>query len=118
MIGLVTTTHSLEVILAGAITTNQLPFIVTYKNRSLNQQESFAINHGQTNSAVAVSLLDAPQTGQQRIVETISVYNADTVNATATVRLNDNATTRIVVKATLVAGTGLHYEDGKGWYVQ
>lgn len=117
-IGLVTSTHSFEMILAGVVTTNQLPFMVTYNNRSLNQQETFAITNGQSNNAAAVVLLDAPQTGQQRIIETISIYNADTVNATVTVRLNDAGTTRIVVKATLVTGTGLHYEDGKGWYVQ
>lgn len=117
MIGLVTTNMKLEIILGGAVATNQLPFVVTYENRFASREDSLSVQHGATNSANAVTMVTAPSAGEQRYVKSISVHNEDTANATVTVRLNDNATTRTIVKYVLTPTDSLYYEDGTGWYI-
>lgn len=113
MIILDATTKSLEVVLGGAITTNQLPFTTHYVdiNSSDLSVSAPAENDGQTNNTTAVAIVAAPASGKIRVVKTISIYNADTVSATVTIRVNNNGTTRIVFKATLATGDTLNYED-------
>lgn len=110
------TTKSLEVILAGAITTTQLPFVATYADISVTAFAP-AGNDGQTNSTTAVAMVPAPAASVQRQVKEVSIWNADTVAATVTVRLNDNATFRNIVKVILQPGEHLQYADFYGWRV-
>ena len=102
--------------LGGAITTNQLPFVVNYRNVNLNNDEAYDAVHGATNNTTAVTLLAAPKVGEKRIIDSLSIQNADTASATVTVRLNDNGTTRSVEVNAVAAGVTLHYERGTGWY--
>jgi ATP-dependent protease HslVU (ClpYQ) peptidase subunit len=104
---------SLEIILAGAITTNQLPFVLGYTDLLSADQSISAVgsNDGTTNSGTAVTVLAAPLLGHTRIVKFLSIQNSDTVAATVTIRYNDNGTTRIIVKVTLDVGDNLIYTD-------
>jgi hypothetical protein len=111
MIILDSTLKSLEVKLAGAITTNQLPWSVSYVDVD---QTSFAATaaseaDGATNSGTAVTMVAAPSAGKSRQVKFISVHNADTVAATVTIQINNNGTLRIVFKATLAVGDQIQF---------
>ena len=114
MITLDATTKSLEIVLAGAVTTTQLPFVVSY-GEVLNTDQSVSAlseSDGQTNDATAVPMVAAPASGHARIVKSFTVYNADSVNAIATVRINNGGTFRIIVKVTLASGDSLVYDEG------
>jgi hypothetical protein len=105
------TTKSMEIDLAGAITTSQLPFVVTYVDVD---QATFAAtaaseNDGTTNSTTNVTMVAAPSAGTSRQVKFLSVYNADTVDATVSIILNNNSTLRIIWKGTLDPGDTLQY---------
>lgn len=116
MIILDATTKSLEIVLGGAITTNQLPVQVAYADITTT---TFDPKHNDTasNSTTPVTIVAAPAASTQRQIKTINVYNRDTVNAVVTIQYNNNATTRILVKITLAADSTLFYTDTEGWRV-
>jgi hypothetical protein len=53
----------------------------------------------------------------QRIVKAINIYNADTVNATVTVRYNNNTALRSLCVVTLSPGDTLTWTASSGWCV-
>lgn len=116
MLTLDATTASLEVVLAGAITTNQLPIVSSWADKSAT-----AFTPGktttQTNSTSTVTIVAAPAASTQREVHSINIYNADTVAATITVLENDNGTLRILVKITLAVGDTLRFTHADSWRV-
>jgi len=116
MIILSVTTDKLEIILAGSISTNQLPCYVSWRDRT---SASFIAGRTATNSnsANAVDISGSPGSSAQRVIDSITIFNADTVNATVTIRLNVNGTTYILFKCTLATGEMLMYQEGTGFYV-
>lgn len=116
MIVLDATTKSLEVVLAGAVTTNQLPIVASYVDVTTTAYTPKA-NDTATNNTTAVTPVAAPAASTQRQVKLLTVYNADTVAAAVTVRLNSNSTMRVLCKVTLAVGSTLVYTDGEGWRV-
>lgn len=111
MIVLDTTTKSLEVILGGAITTNQLD-ITCHAVDLLDSDQSVSdvVNTDiASNNTTAVTIMAAPAAGHTRTVKSITVYNKDTVAATATVRINSSGTFYILVKPTLAVADTLIY---------
>jgi hypothetical protein len=116
MIILDTTTRTVEVLLGGAVTTNQLPVVASYVDVTTTTYTPKSSNTA-TNNTTAVTAVAAPAASTERQVKLLTVYNADTVNATLTVRYNDNSTTRILTKTTLSVGDTLVYTDGEGFRV-
>lgn len=112
MILLDATTKSLEVLLAAAVTTSQLPYTAHYidVDTSTFALTTSAESDGTTNDTTAVTAIAAPSSGRARQVKFLTIYNADTVAATVTVRINNNGTTRILAKVTLQPGETLQYE--------
>ena len=116
MIVLPSTNTSLQLILAGAITTNQLDFTVAYQQISSSGQTTYTEDNGTSNSGTAVTLVAVPSVaGDRRIIKSIAVHNNDTVSATVTIRYNDNGTFRTIIKVILATLENLIYEDGHGW---
>ncbi len=112
MIILDATTKSLEVVLSGAVATNQLPFTAGYADMVVNP--SFLENDGQTSNTSAVTVVAAPASDVQRVVKQLSIVNADTTAATITIRLNNSGTFRKIFVATLAVGDNLAYTtDGE-----
>lgn len=70
-----------------------------------------ATNSGTSNSTTAVELITSPGTGERHISKTISIYNADTVAAAATVYYYDGSNSRTILKVTLSAGDQLVIDD-------
>jgi len=111
MINLDATTKSLEVVLAGAITTSQ-PDIMCNAVDLLDSDQSVSdvVNTDiAANSTTAVTIMAAPAAGHTRVVKSLTVYNKDTVDATVTLRKNDNGTFFIITKTTLAPGETLVY---------
>lgn len=127
MIVLDTTTRSIEVILGGAVVANQLPLVASYSDSALPSYASFAdlrlsqstqkTNQTISNNTSVVTVVAAPDSGNQRRVSFLSAYNEDTAAVILTVQLNDNSTTRILAKVTLAIGDTLYYVEGVGFYV-
>ncbi len=107
MIILNATTKSLEILLGSAVTTTELPFVLSAVDTG--STPPLVEVDGTTNGASAVTVLSAPTSTKVKIVKTLTVYNADTVPQIVTVRYNNNGTTRILVKVNLPIGYTLLY---------
>jgi len=108
--------QKLQVVLAGAITTNQLPIIASYAEAAADSSTlSPASNTYATNSTTAVDVVTAPENAYRRSLRYLSVYNADTVDATVIVQINDSGTTRIVCKVSLPTLARLEYTPDSGF---
>lgn len=109
------TTKTIEVLLGGAVTTSQLPVVVSYVDIDGSGNVTGGENDTATNNTTAVTALAAPASGHQRSVENFSVYNKDTASATVTVRVNNNGTLREMKTKTLAAGESLVWTRSRGW---
>lgn len=116
---LATTNQSIEVLLGGAITTNQLAWQADYVDTSTSTFSATGIGsaNGATNNTTAVTMVSAPSASTTRQLLHLIVSNADTASATVTVRLNDTSTYRQSVKVTLATLESLTYEAQAGWRV-
>jgi len=116
MIILDATTKSLEFLLGGTVTTNQLPFtsmVVDHTSTTYTPVEQ----DGVSNNTTAVTIVSAPGASTQRSVKFINIRNRDTVAATVTIQYNNNATIRQMLQVTLAANDTLEYLDTDGWSV-
>jgi hypothetical protein len=118
MINLDATTKSLQIILGGAITTNQLDWVSSFVeiDTVLFAMTATSSSDGVTNSGTAVTLVAAPAAGLMRQLKFLAVHNNDTVNATVTIRLNNNGTFRTIFKATLATLETIRFSE-QGWQV-
>lgn len=116
MIRLDTTTRTLEILLGGAVTTNNLPVTVSYSDKTSTAYTG-ATQLSNTNGTTPVTILAPPAASTIRDVDYISVRNSDTVAATVTIRLNDNTTLYTVVIFTLASGDVFLYTHADGWKV-
>ncbi len=116
MIVLSQTTDNLQVVLGGAITTNQLECMVSWRDRT---STTFTADRTvtTTNNTTDVTIAAAPAASTQRVIDFISIYNKDTVNAVVTVKLDDNGTEYILCKVTLATTERLQYQEGVGFQV-
>lgn len=119
MILLDTTTRSLEFKLAGAVTTNQLPFVSCYVDI---ETAGFGVtgilsNNGLSNNATAVTVVAAPGASTSRQLKFLSVRNADTAAATVILQYNDNATVREIGRWTLDVNDTMQFIDNAGFSV-
>lgn len=118
MIVLDSTTKLLQIILSGAVTTNQLQFSASYVDYVATPAAyTPGANSGLTNNTTAVTLVAAPAASTQRQVKRVNVYNADTAPATVTIRLSDGGNFRTQLSVTLQVGERIEYEDAEGFRV-
>ncbi len=116
MIILSETTDNLELVLAGAVTTNQLQCLTSWRDRT---STTFVAGRSlkNSNNTTDVILAVAPASSTQRIIDFISVYNRDTVNATVTIKFDANGTEYILFKTTLAPDERIEYQEGIGFKV-
>jgi hypothetical protein len=116
MIILTNTTDKIQVILGATATTNQLPCFASYRDTTTTtiQAKRNALN---SNDISAVDLVDSPAASTQRIVDYLSVFNADTTNATITIRFNDNGTLYDLCTVVLATNEKVEYQEGSGFRV-
>lgn len=116
MLVLDTTTRKLQVFLAGAITTNQLPISVHYADQTASGWTP-GVQFSNTNDTTVVDICAAPGNNTQRNVSKINIKNKDTVAATVTVRFNDNGTTYEELTFVLDSGDVLQFSHDGNWKV-
>lgn len=115
---LLTSADSLQILLAGAITTNQAVLFASYLDVATDASTAAPGNSsGSTNNTTAVNWIAAPSSGLVRQAKYLSCYNADTATITATVRVNDGVNTRIIGKFQMLTGERLAYVDGHGFTI-
>lgn len=119
MIILDTSSRSLEVDLAGAVTTNELPCIVCFKDKVDNsvQPEKGATQLTTTAGTTDTVICAAPRAGVSREILYVNIFNRDTVAATVIVRLEVGSGTWTLQSQTLQVNEALVYEHGMGWQV-
>jgi len=119
MITLDTPTKVLEVVLAGAPATTQLPCVAAYfdLDQSSAGLVATAESDGLTAGTTPVAWLPAPAAIRSRVLRFGTVQNADTAPAILTVNLNNNGTRRAIWQGTLQVGDTLIYEEGHGFSV-
>jgi len=118
MIILDTSNRSLEMVLSGAVTTNELPFVVSYVAIDVSDMTMSAVssNNGESNGTTDKTIVSAPNSGSRQ-VKTVTVYNKDTVEAEVTIQVDDGGTNREIIKRKLQVGETLQFVDGHGWSV-
>lgn len=116
MIRLDTTTLSLEAILAGAVTLNQLQCYVAYSDANVSSYIGGS-KRTLTNGVTAVTICTAPTTGIVRDIDLVNIYNNDTSVVSLVVRLNDSGTFYTLRDVTLNPDDCLTYTHAEGWYV-
>lgn len=116
MLILSSTTDSLEVVLGGAVTTNQLDCTASYRETTTTTFSPLGADVS-TNGTSAVTLVSAPSTSTQRVIDDVSIFNTDTVSANVTVRYNRNGVFRRLFQTTLAPNEKLQYTDKNGWVV-
>lgn len=116
MIILSETTDNLQAVLGGAVTTNQLQCVVSWRDRT---STTFVAGRtvSVTNDTTDVTIAAAPAASTQRIIDFISVYNADTANATVIIKIDANSTEYILFRTTLGPAEMLQYYEGSGFKV-
>ena len=102
------TTKTIEVLLAGAVATTQLPIVAAYVDVS-SQTYVPGESDTATNNTTAVTAVAAPGASNQRHVKLLAINNVDTATATVIVRYNNNGTTRILARAGLTLNDTLQY---------
>ena len=116
MIILTETTDKIQAVLAGNVTANQLQCYASYRDITTTLYTP-GRNTVATNNTTDVDVVGAPAASTQRVIDHISIYNADTVAATVTVKLDANGSETILFKGQLGIGEKLEYTNEGGWRV-
>ena len=110
------TTTALELKLGAATTTTAFDVFAVF-----NTVTSTTVTPEASNTTVSTTtdtnIVGAPGASEQRIIKFVSIYNADTVANTVTVKRDASGTERIIGKWNLNPGDSLLWSDGVGWYV-
>lgn len=117
MIVLANTTDTVKAVLAGAVTANQLQCVGCWRDVTTTAYtpDRTVVD---TNGTTAVNVVAAPASSTQRVIDCISIYNADTASATVTITYDANGDAQTLWKGTLQAGWTVAYENGAGWQVR
>jgi hypothetical protein len=108
-------TDTLQLKLGAAHTANALQIAVSYRDVTAT---TFAHSRllSTSNGVTDVNILTAPASLHWYIVDTISIFNADTVLHNVTVKYDVSAVETIIWKGDIAAGGLLYYNnDATGW---
>jgi len=107
-------TDRIQAVLGGSVTANQLQCAAFWRDVTTT-----AYTPGRTiintNNTTDVDIVGSPASSTQMIIDFLSVYNRDTINATVTVKLDANGTEYILWKGILATGEMLQYNDKNGF---
>jgi hypothetical protein len=108
-------TDTLQIVLNAARTANDMQIAVSYRDVTAT---TFAHSRLLTlsNGVTDVNILTAPASLHWYIVDTISIYNADTALKNVTIKYDVSAVETIIYKGDIAAGGTLYYNnDATGW---
>lgn len=105
------TGNSLKFKLNAAHTTNALNAMMS--GRKFTASTVTPVNNIiDSNGATDVVLLDGIASGEQAEVNSISIFNSDTVNQVVTVEINNGSSDFVLFKCTLAPGERMEFNDG------
>lgn len=107
-------TDILEAKLGGAVATNQVRILASWRDITATAFTPGRTT-GLTNGATAVAAVPAPAASTQRVIDFLNFYNSDTAPVTLTVQFDDNGTEYVLWSGSLGVGESLQYVDGIGW---
>jgi hypothetical protein len=111
------TTDKIQVVLTATVATNQLQCVSCWRDITAAPTYVAGRSVGNTNNTTDIDLVAAPAASTQRIIDYLSVYNADTATQTVVVKFDANGTDYILWRGEILTGERLEYENGKGWTV-
>lgn len=111
---LTSTTLSIEIALAGSVTSDELPYTASFVDITTTSITPGSIN-GTTSGTTNVLIIPAPAVDTHRQIKFITVINKDVASATVIFKLKDSTTRREFYKATLAPGQQIHYSDTTGF---
>lgn len=111
---LTTTNDKLQIVLSGAVTTNQLQCVTSYKifTTSATTDGKLAVN---TNDTTDVNLAGAPSSGEVYDIQNINIFNNDTASATVTIKLDVSGTETILYKGVVGVNDVISWSGEGGW---
>jgi len=117
MIILSNTTDNLQIVLGGTVTANQLNIVTSWRDIDTT---TYTAGRTLTNSnnTTDVNIVPAPAASTQRVVDFISVYNADTADAVVTIKFDASGTEYVIYKDVLSSGDTLRFIEGSGFSVE
>lgn len=116
MIVLDTTTDNLQIVLDKAITTDQLQCVSSWRDITTSWYTPWRTVMN-TNSTTDVNIVPAPWASTQRVIDSVSIYNKDTVIAQVTIKIDANWTEYIITQVALAPNERLEYTEKKWWRV-
>lgn len=118
MIRLDSIMRKLQVVMGGAKTTTEPTAMVSFFDINMqNNTTRGAMQIAKFNDTTNVDACAAPTKNFVRNIDTIMIYNADSVSQTVGVQINDGGTITILKQQILTAGQTLGYSDSQGWQV-
>lgn len=115
---ILTSVQTLEVLLAATTASSQLPVVASWADM-LDDASTLAPNTtvAQVAGVAPVAAVAPPATGQKRQLKFLSVFNADTVLATVTVRVDTSGAKSVLVEVPLPPKSRLEFTFGSGFRV-
>ena len=114
MLILTATTDKIQLLLGAAVAANQAQCMASWRDVTTS-----AYTPGRTvvnsNSTTDVDLVGSPGESTQRVVDFISVYNADTSPVLATIKFDANGTEYILWSGYLLTGQSVYFIEGVGF---
>lgn len=116
MIILSEVTDNIHILLGGSVTTNQLQCFTSWRDRT---STTFVAGRtiSLTNNTTQVAIVPAPAASTQRVVDFISVFNTDTVNANVQIHFDASGVEYKLFQTTLAPGEKIEYQEGQGFKV-
>lgn len=110
-------TDKIQVVLSGAITTNQLQLSAFWSDIELTNKgvSGFGNNATVSNNTTDVDVVGSPASGISRLVDFIGVFNNDSVSATVTIKLNRDRVTSVLWYGILNVYERLQYTKEGGF---
>ncbi len=112
-----TSTHKLQIVLGGAVSTNELQCVASWRDITIGPTYTPGSSTVLTNGATPVDWVTSPAASTQRVLANLAVYNNDTDPQTVTIMVDVSGTDYILVVRTLPAGSTLEYSQDSGWGV-
>jgi len=110
------TTQSLEIVLAGAVTSAECRAAACFREIAAAPAEYTPQSvTAPTAGVTPVTLVAAPAVGKQRVVDLITVTNTDTATVEVTIRMDVSGTPATLWKGPLLVGEAISYLEGAGW---
>jgi hypothetical protein len=101
-----TTTKTLVAKLEEAHET-EAPVFTSHYYDSLTDNVGEQSHDGVFNGASYVTLVTSPDSGKQRVIKEVTLYNADSIEHTFTIAIDVNSTIRIIYKLVLASGAAI-----------